>query len=80
MIYVRMIDLLQLLQDMQSKVTCIQRPALDDFERGVERLQRYSMANIGPLSGSTPKQCRHPAIFEGRCVVCNKDFSAEIGK
>lgn len=78
MIYVRMMDLQALLLDMHSKVTCIQRPALDDFERAVEKLPRYAMANIGPLSGTPAKVCKHPAIFEGRCVVCNKDYSEVI--
>jgi len=48
MIYVRMMDLQQLLQNMHSKVTAVQRPALDEFERGAEQLQVIDLADLLP--------------------------------
>lgn len=38
----------EMLRNMQSKVTCIQRPALDDFERGAEALPAIDLAELVP--------------------------------
>ena len=85
--YVKLEDVQKILSDMHSKMTAVQRPALDRFESAVEELAVYEFPSVLPHSNDVNEMGSHnfsitcPCCYgAGRIMSVSTGYSVECSK